>query len=58
MELFATSWESQGTLNYDNTINHDWELIAYSVRWSHHTPRSKSDQLNNDIVLAFRQAGR
>ena len=42
--------EFQGTLNYDNSIDHDRELILYSVSWSSRTPRSYGDRFNDDIV--------
>ena len=46
----------QDDLNHSNTISHDWDLIAYSVRWSSDGYKSlkyRFDENIEDLVKAY-----
>ena len=39
----------KGSINHVSNIAHDWDLIAYLVRWSGADPSAKSGQFNRDL---------
>ena len=45
---FHNLMDFQGTLNQDDTIDHSWDLVAYSVRWSSGA-RKAADTFNEEI---------
>ena len=47
--FFRKVMDFKRSLNHTTNIAHNWDLIAYSVRWSSANPSAKSGQFSSDL---------
>ena len=47
--FFRKVMDFKGSLNHASNIAHDWDLIAYSVRWNGANSSAKSGQFSSDL---------